>query len=98
NVDVVTDSLRLDDQIAVEREGARVIFSRDGRGRLKVFVEGDMPRSELERIGQDLAGLVVQQYIHRRLSEEFERRGFVMLEEEREPDQTIRLHVRLYRD
>ncbi|MCX7047386.1 MAG: hypothetical protein NTX50_18115, partial [Candidatus Sumerlaeota bacterium] len=40
NVDVVAGSMSRDDRIVVEREGARVIFSRDGRGQFKVCVEG----------------------------------------------------------
>ena len=98
NVDVVADSMARDDQMVVQRQGVRVIFSRDGRGHFQTTVEGDLPKEELERIGQELAGEVVQQYVYRRLSQELAQQGFVTLEEEKGPDQSIHIQVRRYEE
>src|SRR3989304_3380822 len=63
---VVEDALSRDDRIVVEREGVRVTFSRDARGRFQTCVEGELPKDELRKIGEDLSGKVIQQYMYRR--------------------------------
>lgn len=98
NAEVVAESMSPDDQIVVEREGARVVFSRDARGRFRTCVEGDLPKDRLKAIGEEISGLVIQQYVYRRLSLELAQSGFSTLQEERAPDGSIRLHVRRYQE
>lgn len=94
NLDVVADTISHDSKIVVEKDGVTVIFSRDGRGHFKTCVEGHLTKDELTRIGEELAGKVVQNYVYRRLSAELENQGFMTLDEERGPDDSIQLHVR----
>jgi hypothetical protein len=96
NADVVEDTLRAGQSIVVERDGVRVTFSRDERGRMKTCVEGSLPKAELRAIGEDLSGRVVQQYVYRRLQDELGKRGFTTLAEEKGPDESIRVHVRRF--
>ncbi len=94
NMEVVAESLTHDKQITVERDGVRVTFSRDARGYFKTCVEGDRSKEELKQIGEELAGLVIQNYVHRRLSQELENKGFLTMNEEQASDNTIHMHVR----
>jgi hypothetical protein len=95
--EVVAEGLRVEQEMAVEKEGVRVVFRRDARGRLETCVEGHgRSKDELRAIGEDLAGRVVQQVVYRRLKEEMAARGFATLAEEEGPDAAIRLHVRRY--
>jgi hypothetical protein len=96
NSSVVGESLGRDDELVVEREGVRVVFSRDAQGHFKTTVEGNLAHEELKAIGEDLAGRVVQQYVYRRIAQELGNQGFETLDEEKGPDETIRLHVRRY--
>ena len=96
NSEVVADSMSPDQQIVVEREGVRVIFSRDARGQFRTCVEGDLDKERLHAIGEELSGQVIQQYVYRRLSQELGQSGFSTLAEDRTPDGSIRLHVRRY--
>jgi len=96
NMDVVAETLAQEDQIVVEREGVRVVFSRDARGHFKTCVSGDLAKQQLEAVGQDLAGRVVQQYVYQRLTAELQNQGFITMNDEKGPDQVIRLHVRRY--
>jgi hypothetical protein len=98
NADVVADSLSPDQKIVVERDGVTVTFSRDARGKFKTCVEGDLADAELQKIGEDLSGRVIQQYVYRRLSQELGQSGFSTVSEEKAADGAIRLHVRRYQE
>jgi hypothetical protein len=98
NSDVVADSLSPDQKVVVERNGVRVIFSRDARGHFRTCVEGDGDKDHLCQIGEDLSGRVIQQYVYRRLSLELGESGFSTLLEEKGPDGSIRLRVRRYEE
>jgi hypothetical protein len=98
NADVVADSLSPDQKVVVERDGVVVSFSRDARGSFRTCVEGDLSKEELRKIGEDLSGRVIQQYVYRRLSQELGQNGFSTVAEEKAPDGAIRLHVRRYEE
>lgn len=98
NADVVADSLSPDQKIVIERGGMTVTFSRDARGRFSTCAEGDASKDELRKIGEDLSGRVIQQYVYRRLSQELGQNGFSTVSEEKAPDGAIKLHVRRYQE
>ena len=98
NADVVADSMSPDENIVVEREGIRVVFSRDARGRFRTCVEGDRSKEELKALGEDLSGRVIQQYVYRRVAQELGQSGFSTVSEEKTKDGAIRLHVRRYQE
>ncbi|HVR82899.1 MAG TPA: DUF1257 domain-containing protein [Planctomycetota bacterium] len=98
NADVVADSLSPDQQIVVERGGIRVRFSRDARGHFRTCAEGDASKEDLRKVGEDLSGRVIQQYVYQRLSQELGQNGFSTVSEEKAPDGAIRLHVRRYQE
>jgi hypothetical protein len=93
NMEVVAESLSNDKEITVEREGIRVTFSRDARGFFKTCVTGDRSKAELKQIGEELAGHVIQNYVHRRLAEELQSRGFVTVNQDQTADKSIHMHV-----
>ena len=96
NMDVVGESLGHDQQITIKRDGVILTFSRDAAGQFKTQARGTQSRAELETIGREMAGMVIQQYVYRRLNQELANQGFEAIEEEQAADQTIHLHVRRY--
>jgi hypothetical protein len=83
------------EELVVERDGIRAVFSRDARGALKVCVEGDShSKSELKKIGEELIGRVTQQYVYHRLVTELKERNLAIVDEEVAEDRTIRIRVR----
>ena len=75
--------------------GVTVAFSRDARGKAALCVTGEgYTDEELRAIGEELSGRVVQKYVHQRLLDEIRARQFVIVEEEVDEDQSIRLKVR----
>jgi hypothetical protein len=83
------------EQLVVEREGVRAVFSRDGRGALRVAMEGHgVSRTELRRIGEELVGRVTQQYVYNRLITELKERNMMVVDEEVTEDQAVRIRLR----
>ena len=82
-------------EMVVERDGVRVIFSRDARGALKLCVEGEgHSKSELRRIGEELLGRVTQQYVYHRVVTELQERNMTIVDEEVAADRTVKIRVR----
>ncbi len=93
--EIVTNQLGRDQSIKVTRGGVTVIFSRDVRGKASICVSGPgHSNEELQAIGEELSQRVVQKYVHRRLMDEIQARGFNVVEEEVDENQAIRLKVR----
>ena len=93
--EIVTNQLGRDQCIKVTRAGVTVTFSRDARGKASVCVTGPgHSDEELRALGEELSRRVVQKYIHQRLLDEIRARQFVIVEEEVDENQAIRLKVR----
>jgi hypothetical protein len=93
--EIVTNQLGRDQCIKVVRGGVTVTFSRDARGKASVCVTGPgFSDEELRARGEELSQRVVQKYIHQRLLDEIRARQFVVVEEEVDENQAIRLKVR----
>ena len=93
--EIVTNQLGRDQRIQVTRGGVTVTFSRDARGKASICVTGPgHSDEELRAIGEELSQRVVQKYVHRRLMDEIHARQFVIVEEEVDENNAIRLKVR----
>lgn len=83
------------EEMVVEKDGIRAIFSRDGRGALKVCMEGEgVAKSELRRIGEELIARVTQQYVYHRIVTELKSRHMTIVDEEVAADRTVKIRVR----
>jgi hypothetical protein len=95
NSELVTSQLGRDQRICVSRAGVTVEFSRDARGVAKVCVSGPgFTDEELRALGEELSQRVVQKYVYQRLMDEIRARQYVVVEEEIDANQAIRLKVR----
>jgi len=83
------------EEIVVERDGVRAIFSRDARGALKLCMEGEgRSKAELRQIGEELIGRVTQQYVYHRVVTEMKNRRMTIVDEEVAEDRTVRIRIR----
>lgn len=96
NIDVLAESLGRGESVTVRKGAVVVTFAVDARRRFSCHVDGPLPKAELERIGKELGGAVIQQYVHRRLGEELAQQGFTVVQEERSEDRSIHVRVRRY--
>ena len=95
--EIVTDSIGRDQRIVVARGGVTVVFSRDARGKASICVSGTGHTDDaLRALGEELSQRVIQKYVYQRLMEEMKARQFVIVEEETDENQAIRLKERLW--
>jgi hypothetical protein len=95
NSEIVTDRLARDQSITVRRGDVAVTFRRDARGKASFCVSGQgIAEEELRRQGEELGRRVVQQQVYQRLMDELKARQYVVVEEAREANQSIRLKIR----
>jgi len=93
--ELVTSQLARDQRITVTRNGVTVEFSRDVRGKASLCVTGSGQNDEaLRALGEELSGRVVQKYVYQRLMDEMRARQFMVVEEETDEHNAIRLKVR----
>jgi len=92
---VMADTLERGESFTVEREGITATFRRDGRGQCTVHVSGSgRTDSELEAAGRELMDRVRQQFAYAKVMAELETRGFDVVQEQVEADQSIRIRLR----
>lgn len=83
------------EEIVVEREGLRAVFTRDGRGALRVCMEGQgYSKAQLRQVGQELVDRVTQQYVYHRVMTEMKQRNMHVVSEEVAEDRTVKIRVR----
>ena len=93
--EIVTNQLGRDQRISVMRGEIKVTFSRDARGKAAICVTGaGYTDEQLRATGEELSWRVIQKYVHQRLLDEIKARQFVIVEEEVDENQAIRLKVR----
>jgi len=93
--EILPSTTGAEEQIVVEREGVRAVFTRDARGALRVCMEGtNQSRSELRRLGQELIDRVTQQYVYHRVVTELKARNMTIVDEEVAEDRTVKIRVR----
>jgi hypothetical protein len=93
--EILAETAGLHEQIVVERDGLRAVFSRDERGALKLCMEGEgFSKSQLREIGEELIGRVTQQFVYHRVMTELKERRMNVVEEEVSEDRTIKIRVR----
>ncbi len=95
---IVAESLQRGRTVCIEQDGVAIEFGVDERGALSMCVTGEgRSKAELERIGEEVAGRVVQQFAYHKLVTELKGRNFGILEESVAEDESIQLRVRLNR-
>jgi hypothetical protein len=95
NSEILANAAGCGEKIVVEREGLRAVFSRDGRGSLRVCMEGKgYSKAKLREIGQELVDRVTQQYVYHRVITEMKERNMHVVSEEVAEDRTVKIRVR----
>ncbi|MDB6029120.1 MAG: hypothetical protein JWM68_5343 [Verrucomicrobiales bacterium] len=95
NSEIVTTQIGRDQKISVMREGVKVTFARDARGRASLCVEGEgHSDAALRAMGEELSQRVVQKYVYQRLMDEMRAKQFHVVEEQTNEDNSIRIKVR----
>ena len=95
NSEIVTGQLGRDQRLSVSRDGVTITFSRDERGKAGLCVIGNgQSAEELRAAGEAFSHRVVQQYVYQRLTQEVQARGYLVVEENTDANQSIHLRIR----
>ncbi|MEQ9379778.1 MAG: DUF1257 domain-containing protein [Pirellulales bacterium] len=83
------------EEMVVERDGVKAVFSRDARGGLRVCMEGaGVSKTQLRKMGEELIGRVTQQYAYHRIVTELKQRNMTIVDESVSEDQSVKIRVR----
>lgn len=95
NSEVLADLTARGERFVIQRGDITISFGQDERGACTVCVTGERHSDrELRRIGEEVAGRVVQQFAYHKLMTELKQRNFSLVGEEVLGDQSLRLRIR----
>jgi len=98
NSEVVLESMPKGEKLRMQRDGVMIEFGLDERGRCTVCASGKKhSKAELRKIGEEVAGRVVQQFAYHKLMTELKSRGYQVMDESVQKDASIQMRVRLGR-
>lgn len=96
NSEVLEGEMGPDQKIVIHRDDVTLTIGRDERGACTVCAQGThQSKAELRRIGEDVAGRLVQQFAYHKLMTELKARNFNVVEQAVHDDESIRVRVRL---
>lgn len=91
----LSDVMEREESVTVVQGDVTITFSKDPRGRVTMHVKGEnKTEGELQAIGQTVMNKILQQYAYQRVMQELEKRGFVVVKEEVDEQQVIKIRVR----
>lgn len=93
--EVLAETMSRGERMVLERDGVTVEIGVDERGHCTVCASGPLSKSQLESIGEELAGRIVQQFTYNKLMNELKARGFGVEAERMTQDNSIQLRVSL---
>lgn len=95
----IASTVATGDAVVFRNADVVLTVARDAAGRLTVKAASEeRSKAELEAIGRDMVGRLMQQYAYHRIVTELKSRNLNVVEEEVDADGTVRLQVRVYQD
>jgi len=96
NSEVVAEGMAPGRKLVVQKGEITIEFGADERGRCMVCVSGEQHSDvQLRKIGEEVAGRIVQQFAYNRLLSALKSRNYAVVDEEILRDESVRLRVRL---
>jgi hypothetical protein len=95
NSEILQDAAGTSQEVVIEKDGVRAVFSRDARGALRVCMEGKgYSKAQLKKLGEEIMGRVTQQYVYHRIVTELKQRNMAVVDEQVAEDRTVKIRVR----
>lgn len=95
NSEIFAESMNKGEKIVLTRDDLVIEIGQDARGSCAVKVTGDRKERELRKIGEDVAGRIVQQFAYHKLMTELKRRNYQIVQEDVMQDESIQVRVRM---
>lgn len=95
NTEAIGESLKAEESLTFEKEGVALTFKKTPSGRCNVSVCGKgLSHEELTRRGNEFAQKVVQQYVYNKVVSELKDKGFSVVNDKVQEDNSIKIMVR----
>ncbi|MFO0944670.1 MAG: DUF1257 domain-containing protein [Planctomycetota bacterium] len=94
--EVLEDSVGESEEMTLVRDGVTARLFRDRRGALKLCLDGNASKQELQKIGEELLGAITQQYAYHKIMSDLQERGMAVVSEEVTPDRAVKIRVRAW--
>lgn len=96
NSEIVAEAMTRGETMTIVKDDVTIEFRRDERGRCAVCVTGAKHSDRaLRKIGEEVAGRVIQQFTYHKLLSELKNRKYHVAGEEVLQDDSVRVRVRL---
>lgn len=96
NSEVVKEGMAPGQKIVVQNGDLTIEFGVDQRGACSVCVTGEGKSDlQLRKIGEEVAGRIVQQFAYHKLMTELKKRNYSVVEEKTLADQSVQVRIRL---
>jgi hypothetical protein len=96
NSEILAEELQRGQRIVVQRGDITIEFGQDLRGACTVCVTGkNHSDAALRKIGDDVAGRVVQQFAYHKLMTELKSRNYTVLSENVLADESVQVRIQL---
>ncbi len=96
NSEVVGEAMGPSQKIVIQRGDITIEFGQNDRGACTVCVTGEGHSDfELRKLGEEVAGRVVQQFAYHKLMTELKARKFSVIGEEVLADESVHVRIRL---
>src|SRR5262245_14927529 len=82
NSEIIDEALNRGQKMRIQKDDVIIEFGRDERGICTVCVSGEKhSKAELERIGEEVTGRIVQQFAYHKLMTELKNRHYKIVDE-----------------
>lgn len=96
NSEVVGEAMGPSQKIVIQRDDITIEFGQNDRGACTVCVTAEgRDERELRKIGEEVAGRVVQQFAYHKLMSELKARKFTIVGEQMLTDDSVHVRIRL---
>ena len=87
--------MQAEEELCFEKEGIRILVTRNYRGHLKIKVYGEgKTKQELQKEAERFLNLVRRQFVYQKVMEEMKNKGFQVVKEEVEESGRIKIRLR----
>lgn len=99
NSEVLAEQVATGEQIVLTKGTVELRVRRDERGRCSVCAMGiGHTKAELRQIADEFSQKMTQCFVYNRVMTELKSRGFQVVNEEQNEDETLRIHVRRFEE
>lgn len=95
NSEIFAESMSRGEKIVLSKDDLVIEIGQDARGSCTVRVTGDRKERELKKVGEEVAGRIVQQFAYHKLMTELKKRNYHIVQENVMQDESIQVRVRL---